>query len=302
VYFDPMFDERVRRERLFDGDLIVNTPTAASHALCNFARDQIAQSFPGLDPETAQYQMPVEKYAAILAELKPRFMHHPQTLALVRDVLHSLGYPEDTTYFDVPRLRSSTSDGYLTTGIAYAFHAHRDTWYSAPMCQVNLWMPVYATRPDNIMAFHPNYWSEPALNDSHNYDYQNWNATSRFSAAKHIGKDTRVQPRAQVSLDLEPDIRLVAPVGGIKQFSAAQLHSSIPNRSGKTRFSIDFRVVNLDDLENDAGAPNIDSCCTGTALVDFRRLSDLQHLDRALIDRYMPGHPQAPRTTLRALA
>ncbi len=302
VYFDPTFDERVRRERLFDGDLIVNTPTDASSALCEFARGQIAQSFGSLDPETAQYEMPVEQYAALLGELKPRFIHHPETLVLIRAVLRSLGYPEDTTYFDVPRLRSSTSDGYLTTGIAYAFHAHRDTWYSAPMCQVNLWMPVYAARPDNIMAFHPQYWSEPAPNNSYDYDYQRWNATSRFNAAQHIGKDTRVQPKAQVPLHLENDIRLVTPVGGIQHFAAAQLHSSIPNQSGRTRFSIDFRVVNLEDVENGTGAPNVDSCCTGTALPDFRRLSDLKHLDDPLIQRYLPGHPQAARVPWRPQA
>ncbi len=71
VYFDPTFDERVRRERLFDGDLIVNTPTDASRALCEFARSQIAQSFGSLDPETAQYEMPVEQYAALLSDEGP---------------------------------------------------------------------------------------------------------------------------------------------------------------------------------------------------------------------------------------
>jgi hypothetical protein len=29
-------------------------------------------------------------------------------------------------------MRSATAHEYLTTGIAYAFHPHRDTWYSAP--------------------------------------------------------------------------------------------------------------------------------------------------------------------------
>jgi hypothetical protein len=33
----------------------------------------------------------------------------------------------DRTYFDVPRMRTSTSDDYLTSDISYAFIAHRDT-------------------------------------------------------------------------------------------------------------------------------------------------------------------------------
>ena len=32
----------------------------------------------------------------------------------------------DRTYFDVPRMRTSTSDDYLRSGISYAFHPQRD--------------------------------------------------------------------------------------------------------------------------------------------------------------------------------
>ena len=49
-------------------------------------------------------------------------------------------------------------------------------------------------------------------------------------------------------------------------FSAAQLHSTVPNSSGLTRYSIDFRTVHLDDVWNKRGALNIDSACSGTTL------------------------------------
>ena len=70
--------------------------------------------------------------------------------------------PPPATYFDGPRMRTATSDGYLTSGIAYAFHPHRDTWYSAPFCQINWWIPIYDIEPVNALAFHPRYWSHPA--------------------------------------------------------------------------------------------------------------------------------------------
>lgn len=299
VFFDPPLDEPARRERLYDGDLVVLSPSPQSAALCAFAQAQIRESFGSLDPELAQYELRVEEFAALLADLKPRFIHHPETLRLVRDVLRALGHDGDRTYFDVPRLRSSTSDNFLTTGIAYAFHPHRDTWYSAPMCQINLWMPVFDVRPDNVMAFHPQYWTEAVPNDSERYDYQRWNATSRFNAATHIGSDTRFQPKSLVELQPDPDMRVVTPIGGIQMFSAAQLHSSIPNRSGRTRFSIDFRVVNADDAAAGIGAPNLDSFCTGTSLPDFRRLSDLQRVDDGIVQRYMPGHLSRPAPAAR---
>jgi hypothetical protein len=61
-------------------------------------------------------------------------------------------------------------------------------------------------------------------------------------------------------------------------FSANQLHSTVPNTSGRTRFSIDFRTVNLDDVLLRREAPNVDSECTGTSLRDFLRGRDFERI------------------------
>ena len=66
--------------------------------------------------------------------------------------------------------------------------------------------------------------------------------------AQHVKTDTRVQPRPQVPVEQDPQLRVVANVGGAMLFSAAQLHSTVPNTSGITRYSIDFRTVHLDDV------------------------------------------------------
>ena len=63
-------------------------------------------------------------------------------------------------------LRTAFPGDYLKSGIAYAFHPHRDTWYSAPFCQINWWMPVYAIGSENCMAIHPRYWTQPLRNSS----------------------------------------------------------------------------------------------------------------------------------------
>ncbi|MEZ5564781.1 MAG: hypothetical protein R3F24_04365 [Gammaproteobacteria bacterium] len=295
LYLDSTLDDEARRHRLYAGDVFVYSPTAASLEFCEFARQMVREAFGDRDPELAQHDMPVTEFAALLAELKPRFIHHPESKRLIRDMLLAHGCSAQDTYFDVPRLRTSTSDSYLTTGIAYAFHPHRDTWYSAPLCQLNWWMPVFDVAPNNVMAFHPQHWGRPVANSSAGYDYQRWNATSRFNAAQHIGKDTREQPRPLEPVAAEPDLRVVAPVGGVMIFSGAQLHSSIPNTSGRTRFSIDFRTVHRHDAESLRGAPNIDSRSTGTSMPDYLRIDDLTNLPPAIIDRYLPGHPQPVR-------
>ncbi len=292
VIIDPSCSDDARRERLYAGDLFVHTDSTALHELVRFTRGLVEEAFDPLDPETAQYEMSVESYAAVLSELKPRFIHHPECKRLLRAVLTEHGCDPELTYFDVPRLRTSTSDDYLTTGIAYAFHPHRDTWYSAPMMQVNWWLPVYDVRPDNVVAFHPQYFDQPVANGSASYNYYEWNRDSRALAAQQIGVDTREQPKPEEPIDLDPHIRPVPPVGGMMVFSGAQLHSSVPNTSGRTRISIDFRTVHRSDVEARRGSPNVDSWSTGTTMRDYLRVSDLERLPEDVIAPYDEGVPE----------
>lgn len=289
LFFDRRLPDGVRRQNLYQGQLFVYSPTSSSLALVELARELIHEAFGSLDPEIAQQHMLPEQYAEILAVLKPRFIHHPRSKVLIQGILGELGCDLEKTYFDVPRMRTATSDNYLTSGIAYAFHPHRDTWYSAPSCQLNWWIPVYDIESGSAMALHPRYWAQPVRNSSHTYNYAEWNQKNRFNAAQHIKSDSRVQPRAEEPVELDPQIRIVTPVGGILVFSGAQLHSTVPNDTGRTRFSIDFRTVNLDDAVEMRGAPNIDSMCTGTTMNDYLRGTDLAHLPPELIARYEHG-------------
>lgn len=286
IFFDSSMNDEQRRQHLYNGQLFVFSPCPSAIALCEFARELIEEAFPPLDPREAQYSLPVEEYVAILAKLKPYFIHHPKSKHYIQGILTELGCDLSKTYFDVPRMRTATHGGYLTSGIAYAFHPHRDTWYSAPSCQLNWWFPIYDIESENAMALHPRYWSQPVKNGSSGYNYYEWNKQSRKNAAQHIKTDTRKQPHAEEPLELEPQLRLVSKVGGIIIFSGAQMHSTVPNTSGSTRFSIDFRTVHIDDVVAQRGAPNIDSACTGTTLRDFLRATDFSHIPENIVALY----------------
>ena len=286
VYLDAPVSDDERRRRLYDGQLFLFSPRPSVIALRDFGRRMVEEAFAPLDPRTAQFHMPVEQYVAILTRLKPAFIHHPDCKELLRAILREFGCDLEQIYFDVPRLRTSTAAGYLTAGIAYAFHPHRDTWYSAPQCQLNWWFPIYEIEPANGMAFHPRYFSQGVSNSSRIYNYDRWNRESRQTASQHIHTDTRPQPHALEPLELSPDIRLVPPPGGLILFSGAQLHSTVENTSGVTRFSIDFRTVHLGDVRERRGARNVDSECTGTTLRDYLRGTDLSHIPENLVAMY----------------
>lgn len=292
VYFDHPMSDGDRRQRLYAGDILVFSPRPASRALCDFARELLEEAFAPHDPRQAQFHMPVEEFVERFAPVKPRFIHHPRTKSIIRDTLIEAGCDPDLTYMDVPRLRGVTSDGYLTSGVGYAHHPHRDTWYSAPMSQLNWWLPIYDFVGESAMAFHPRYFTEPVRNGSAEFNYYEWNAVGRKVAAQQIGVDTRKQPKPEESIELEPELRLVCPVGGIILFSGAHLHSSVPNTTGLTRFSIDFRTVHHAEVETLGGAPNTDSHPTGTSLRDFVRTRDQAAMPEELVARYDDTRPK----------
>jgi hypothetical protein len=289
VHFNPDFDDESRRSELYRGGIVVTSPTPATVGFCEFARELIEEAFEGLDPERAQDYMTVERYAEILSILKPRLIHHPRSKEYLRAILAERGCDPEATYFDVPRLRTSTSHGYLTSGIAYAWHPHRDTWYSAPMHQLNYWMPVYAIEPDNAMAFHPEYFDVKVPNSSATYNYYEWNAKHRPAAAANINGDTRPLPGPTEQIDVSNPLVLVTPVGGLIQFSGQHLHSSVPNQTGKTRFSIDFRTVHIQDVEAGRSAANVDAACTGSSIRDFIRVADLSPVPDRIVRLFDDG-------------
>jgi hypothetical protein len=289
LFYDPKMDDAKRREELYRGSIFVYSPSAAALRFCDFAREMVEAAFRPNNPRTIQESIPVERCVEILADLKPKFIHHPKSKELIQGLLAERGCELEKTYFDVPRLRTAFPSDYLSSGIAYAFHPHRDAWYSAPFSQINWWMPIYEVCPDNIMAFHPRYWDEALPNSSNTYNYYQWNRLYRRSAAQNIKEDKREQPRPQVALQPDPQLRIVANVGSVMLFSAAQLHSTVPNTCGLTRYSIDFRTVHLDDIWNKCGAPNIDTAASGTTLRDYLRGTDFTPLPDEAVALYFDG-------------
>jgi hypothetical protein len=289
VFFDAKMSDDARREELYRGSLFVNSPSTFALSLCQLAKDMIEEEFHPLDPLTLHESISAEKCAEKLASLKPRFIHHPKAKEYIQGMLEEAGCDPGQTYFDVPRLRTAFPGDFLKSGIAYAFHPHRDTWYSAPFCQINWWMPVYELNAENCMAFHPHYFDHALKNGSSLYNYQKWNAESRQNAAQHVKVDTRVQPKPEEPVELDPQVRLVCNVGSPFLFSAAHLHSTVPNSSGQIRYSIDFRTVHLDDVLNRAGAANVDSACTGSTMYDYLRGTDLSHLPSDALALYENG-------------
>jgi hypothetical protein len=294
VFIDSTIADEERRSRLYAGDIFIFSPTEGTRALIDLARQMLEQAFAPYDPRTIHERKMPEEVAAILGHLKPQFIHHPECKRIIPQIMIEHRVDPESLYFDVPRMRSAYPSHFLSSGIAYAFHPHRDTWYSAPMCQLNWWLPVYPIEPDNALGFYPRYFGEAVKNNSEIYNYYEWNTKNRATAVQHVKSDTRAQPKPQQ--ELEPvTVRLLPPPGGIVIFSGAQLHETVPNTTNVARYSVDFRTVHYDDVIARRGAPNIDSRSTGTTMRDYLRARDLAHLPEEAIALYDDGTAQGER-------
>ena len=150
VYFDAQMSDDERRVRLYAGDIFIFSETAHSRALISLAQAMLEPAFAPHDPRYVHEHMTPEEVASVLAKLKPQFIHHPECKQLIPALMREHGIDLDKLYFDVPRMRSAYPSDFLTSGIAYAFHPHRDMWYSAPFCQLNWWIPIYPLQPNNF--------------------------------------------------------------------------------------------------------------------------------------------------------
>ena len=157
------------------------------------------------------------------------------------------------------------------------------------MHQLNYWMPVYPIEAGNAMAFHPEYFDVPVPNSSETYNYYEWNSTHRANASANIGSESRPLPKPTVDVDISNPLVIVPAVGGLIEFSGQHLHSSVPNDTGKTRFSIDFRAIHIGDIVDGRSAPNVDASCTGSSIRDFIRASDFSTLPDPIVAHFADG-------------
>jgi hypothetical protein len=288
IYLNHCLNDGDRRTRIFAGDLLLYSRGAATAALTSHAMSMIHEAFSPHPPEKAQYQFSVEEFVNRAGPLKSRFTNDQHTKELVRNLLSEFGCDLDDTYFDVPRLRVVPAHGYLTSGVSYAYKAHRDIWYASPVSQLNWWMPVFDVTGERSMSFYADYWTKPLANSSGEFDYGEWCRVGRTLAASQIKTDTRQHPLPHTAPDKTSEIRVNGTSGDVIVFSSSHLHETVANDSEVTRFSIDFRTVALSDMKSGRGGPNIDSRATGSTLGDFLRASDFTPITNP--ERYLYDH------------
>jgi hypothetical protein len=290
IVVDPDVSSDDLRRQLYAGNLVILTRLQSLRDFVAYTREELTELFRPHDPENVHEHIEPPEMAEILGAWKPGFIHSERSRKLVRAIIAEAGFPADGTHYDLPKPRTSFPAGHLTTGVAFAFPWHRDVWYSAPAQQINWWLPVFPVRDDNAMSFDLASFDRAVPNSSDTFDYYRNNA-ARLTTAAQVTREVQARPGALNHHPGQELIILPAP-GGVLLFSGAQLHASIPNTSGRARFSVDFRTVDVGDMIAGRGAPLVDAQCTGTAIRDFINVADERSFDeQTVIDIF--GAPPA---------
>jgi hypothetical protein len=215
---------------------------------------------------------------AAIDELQRRVRSDPQVKRLFRAALEHVGLDPARSYWDsihlrvVPPVEGDAERQIGRIGI------HRDTWSSNVPQQTNWWTTIRPLSAERTIAFYPGYWSRPIANTSENWDLD---AIRERRRTGERDEDLPIVPEPTEPVDEDSELRIVIEPGDLLCFSGAHLHASVPNVSGETRFSVELRTVNLDDVRRDRGAPALDGRAPKIPLEWFRSMTDGSMLRRA---------------------
>lgn len=266
----PERDAELRRA-MYDGTVFLLPATDASRALVGLARARLQDEL-GDDPRGAHARMSDEELFLRIGRLRRELYLEEHAQKLLRDMAASVGFDRRETAFDPARLRVIAHGAADNPRAAPVYYAHRDTWYAHPSSVVTIWTALDDLPADETFVFYPERFREPVANDSEIFDYDAWVARGWSLKIGWQDREASMKARYPQVLGTEPYGReegFSCRQGEILLFSGAHFHRTLPQTRGRTRFSLDARLVQLDDHARGLGAPNVDGRSTGSALPDY---------------------------------
>ncbi len=279
LIYNPKISCTKMKELIFQGKILLLTNCKSSKALTKFAVQFLKDNLHTENLKEFEHTVSQEYFFKILSSQKTEFSNLAETKKFIQLIMKELNFPIDTTYFDLMRLRSITSYAHRIPEAKPAFAIHRDTWYANPEYQINWWIPLFDVSKEDTFSFYPDYFAKPVKNNSNEFDYESWNRMGGFQSSQE-NKD-RIFPELNEKIKYDDAIKIPCNAGDLLLFSASHLHGTSPNLTNKTRFSLDFRTIDIEDKHRNF-APNVDNQSKGTILKDMFSVKSLEKFDNKL--------------------
>ena len=262
------------RSAIYAGDVFLAPPTDASQRLVAAARAGLAEALACAPDEVRDVpqQISNDELFARIGTLRKQLYLEPRFHEAIRDVIAAFDLDPARIAFDPLRLRVIRHRGHENPLAAPVYHPHRDTWYSHPPALIAWWIPLDDLAEHETFVFYPDRFAAAVDNDSEVFDYGDWVRDGwelKIGWQKLSAGIEARYPRAALGVDGGRAIGFSCRAGENLVFSGAHFHATLPQATGRTRYSLDFRIVDLDDHAAGLGAPNIDNRSRGSALRDY---------------------------------
>lgn len=265
-------DNAAMRRGVFAGDVYLKPADSASSALVTRVIGLMQERLETDDIRLAHLKWSPEQLFERIGALRRTVYLEPEFHEHVRAVVSECGFAPDRVAFDPIRLRVVQPGGHRNPLAAPVYYPHRDTWYAHSQSMIVWWVPLHDLQPEETFVFYPERFDRVVANDSEIFDYADW---IRDGPALKIGwqnRDSGITARYPNSLETTmPDHAegFSCRAGEHLIFSGAHYHKTLPHDLERTRYSLDFRVVHLDDEAAGLGAPNADNRSRGSTLKDY---------------------------------
>lgn len=273
----PRFADETR-SRIYGGEIFLTAGSSPSKRLASEAFDVVDSVFSDAGgAHRAQFTLSPEAFFERVKGLRRRFFEEQHWQVRMGQVAQERGFDLARCAFDPLRLRCVQSDGHLNPRAAPVYGAHRDVWYAHPPCLITWWLPLHDVPEEETFEFFPERLRLPVPNDSETFDYGAW---VQDGPQLKIGwqdidagqRETFPALLREPAEGLGEALGFRCSAGDELLFSGAHLHRTLPHRSGRTRFSFDFRLVDLIDEAEGHGALVVDNRSRGTAVPGYLRL------------------------------
>jgi hypothetical protein len=268
----PASDAELRRA-LYAGRVFLLAATDESRALVEVARQRLRAEL-GDDPRSAHERFDDVELFERVGRVRRALYTEPHAHALLRAMAARAGFDPGETAFDPARLRAIIHGAAQNPRAAPVYYPHRDTWYGHPQSVVTIWTALDDLAEKETFVFYPERFAFPVANDSEVFDYDAW--VARGYSLKIGWQDRDASLRARYpgvvgAEDYGAPAGFACEAGAVLVFSGAHFHRTLPQSSGRSRFSLDARLVHLQDHAACLGAPNADARSRGSALRDYVR-------------------------------
>lgn len=252
--------------RVFDGEILVFRGIAAMAALLADLRAHLAEHL-GAVPESVHERLDADTLGTALATLRGAVRADDRVAAGIRAALAEAGLEPDDTFDDGLQLRMQAPNSAGGARGVAPLEAHRDTWGTNVMAQVNWWAPIHPTTVERTIALFPAWFRRPVPNDSAGWDFAE---LVRRLKAEGDGTGYPLLPTATAPPARHDALALSVEPGDLVAFSGAHLHASVPNATGRTRLSLEIRTASAAESAAGRGAPNVDGEAPRTTWQLFR--------------------------------